>query len=92
MYFVRTATALIVRGWEALDEEVFPWHATLFSHENGSWNFFCGGTLIAESIILTAGHCVWKTDPSTVRVNIFINVSEATAQSTRPLGRKMETL
>ncbi|KAF7988304.1 hypothetical protein HCN44_011050 [Aphidius gifuensis] len=63
-----SALPLIVKGWEISPEEPLPWHATLFSHDDGQWIFFCGGTLISERIVLTAGHCVWKTDPKTIRV------------------------
>jgi V8-like Glu-specific endopeptidase len=62
---------MIVRGWNTSPEEHFPWHATLFSLTNGFWNFFCGGTLISERIVLTAGHCIWNTSPDTIRVNEF---------------------
>ena len=55
-------------------EDSLPWHATLFSHEDGDWNFFCGGTLIAERLILTAGHCVWKTEPDTIKVFYTLNM------------------
>lgn len=59
---------MIVKGWEISPEESLPWHATLFSHENGQWKFFCGSSLIGERAVLTAGHCVWKTNPETIRV------------------------
>lgn len=62
---------MIVKGWDAPYEEPVPWHATLYSHEDGKWNFFCGGTLINEKVVLSAGHCVWKTNPETIRVKFL---------------------
>lgn len=70
------AAALIVKGWRVEKEETLPWHATLFSHEDGQWRFFCGGTLIAERVVLTAGHCVWRTSADTVRVAFGILSSD----------------
>jgi len=67
---------LIVKGWRVEEEETLPWQATLFSHEDGQWRFFCGGTLIAERIVLTAGHCVWKTAADTIRVAFGILSSD----------------
>ncbi|XP_070522387.1 modular serine protease-like [Cardiocondyla obscurior] len=70
------AAALIVRGWSVEEEETLPWQATLFSHEDGRWKFFCGGSLIAERIVMTAGHCVWKTAANTMRVAFGIFSSD----------------
>lgn len=70
------AAALIVKGWSIEEEEILPWQATLFSHEDGQWTFFCGGTLIAERVVLTAGHCVWKTAADTMRVAFGILSSD----------------
>ncbi|XP_014478926.1 PREDICTED: sortilin-related receptor-like [Dinoponera quadriceps] len=73
-----TAAALIVKGWRVEKDETLPWQVTLFSHENGEWRFFCGGTLIAERVVLTAGHCLWKTATDTVRVALGILSSNLT--------------
>lgn len=35
----------------------YPWMASLFMHQ-GADTFFCGGTLLTNEWILTAGHCV----------------------------------
>lgn len=78
--FCDLAAALIVKGWRVEEVETLPWQATLFSHEDGEWRFFCGGTLIAERVVLTAGHCLWKTSADTVRVALGIlssNLTEA---------------
>ncbi|XP_067214919.1 clotting factor C-like isoform X2 [Linepithema humile] len=71
-----TEAALIIKGWRVKREEMLPWQATLFSHEDGQWRFFCGGTLVAERVVLTAGHCVWKTSADTVRVAFGILSSD----------------
>ena len=60
---------LIVQGWSLPYENPLPWHATLFRKVKDSWNFVCGGTLIAERIVLTAGHCVWKSSPKAWKVS-----------------------
>ncbi|XP_034952205.1 modular serine protease-like [Chelonus insularis] len=82
-----SAAVLIIEGWEVSQEYNLPWHGTLFSHENGEWKFFCGCTLIGERVVVTAGHCVWKTDPETIKVifngfssNFTINEFDENAQ------------
>lgn len=59
---------LIVNGWEASRSDPLPWHTALFSFQDGKLSFFCGGTLVAESVVLTAGHCVWKSDADLLKV------------------------
>ncbi|XP_011502562.1 PREDICTED: prolow-density lipoprotein receptor-related protein 1-like [Ceratosolen solmsi marchali] len=80
---IRTSAlaTMIIRGWKPSPKEDIPWHATLFSYENGLWNFFCGGTLITEKIVLTAGHCIWKTSPDTIKVLLDSNSSNFTNQN-----------
>lgn len=46
---------LIVNGW-ITEQGKFPWHAVLFTLEEGNWTFTCGGSLITERIVLT-GKC-----------------------------------
>nr|XP_012214846.1 PREDICTED: uncharacterized protein LOC105667577 [Linepithema humile] len=75
-YTLLVEAALIIKGWRVKREEMLPWQATLFSHEDGQWRFFCGGTLVAERVVLTAGHCVWKTSADTVRVAFGILSSD----------------
>lgn len=43
----------IVDGGDAAPFQ-FPWQAALLTHGR----FFCGGSIIAPTWILTAGHCV----------------------------------
>ena len=54
----------------------YPWMASLFMHQ-GADTFFCGGTLLTNEWILTAGHCVDGFDG----IDVFLgahNVREET--------------
>uniref|UniRef100_A0A182MTU7 Peptidase S1 domain-containing protein n=1 Tax=Anopheles culicifacies TaxID=139723 RepID=A0A182MTU7_9DIPT len=37
----------------------WPWHATIFTRNNGAEDYSCGGTIIDEDTILTSAHCVF---------------------------------
>lgn len=51
-------TPTIVGGYRPNITE-FPWHATLYLDEDGSKEFFCGASIIQESLLMTAAHCVY---------------------------------
>lgn len=40
---------------------VYPWHASVFINNDGKEQFICEATLIDESHVLTAAHCVTST-------------------------------
>lgn len=48
---LRNSTAIV--GGDPVDE-IVPWMASL----RGSKGHFCGGSLIAENVVLTAAHCL----------------------------------
>lgn len=47
----------IVNGWNA-QRGRYPWAVSL-RRPTGSHGHFCGGTLIAPRLVLTAAHCFW---------------------------------
>lgn len=50
---VESLTEVIVNGENALPGE-FPWHVALYF----GGQYFCGGSLISDSFVITAAHCV----------------------------------
>lgn len=51
-----------------------PWHASIFLDENKQTpKYICAGTLISESVIMTAAHCVWKFNVEDLRI-VFGNI------------------
>ena len=56
----------IVVGGVDVDIEDYPWQVSLTSNPNGGG--FCGGSIIANSWVLTAAHCVNGENPS----NLYI--------------------
>lgn len=49
---------LVMNGWNALAP--FPWHVNLYVRTKVEYQFWCGGTLISEAVVITAAHCVWN--------------------------------
>ncbi|XP_015787833.1 clotting factor B [Tetranychus urticae] len=48
----------VVGGDEVKSSTDWPWMAALFTKQNNQYDHFCGGTIISDSCILTAAHCV----------------------------------
>ena len=66
------AQASIVGGYPA-DGGAYPWMVALVANHspNARRGLFCGGTLIAPRIVLTAGHCVVDPPPFHVLVGAY---------------------
>nr|CAD7396743.1 unnamed protein product [Timema cristinae] len=60
-------TPLVVHGLSA-PFGFYPWQSALYVLQAGNWSFWCGGSLLNENAVITAGHCVWKVSPGTLRV------------------------
>ncbi|XP_055326906.1 modular serine protease-like [Sitodiplosis mosellana] len=48
-----------------------PWHASVFVVEqNQQPKYICGATLISEAVLVTAAHCVWKSNAKDLRISL----------------------
>lgn len=49
----------LMRHASVTDPGKWPWHSVLYVFEEGSWNFWCGGSLISERVVLTGKATVY---------------------------------
>lgn len=66
--YLRSSIPLIVNGFSI--DFIVPWHATLFMRKGDEFVFFCGGTLISESVVLSAAHCFAHVNETDVKIAI----------------------
>lgn len=70
------AVPLVVRGQAVTTP--FPWHVSIYvrplteerTDSMADYRFWCGATLISESIVITAAHCVWGVQADAMRLVI----------------------
>ncbi|CAG7732325.1 unnamed protein product [Allacma fusca] len=65
---------LIIQGRTAAPYD-WPWHVALYNEDppnSGTFNYYCGGTLISLRAVLTAAHCATTTGTSNKRTDRII--------------------
>lgn len=70
---------LNLRGGEIVDIGEFPFYASLGYKVNDKIEYLCGGSLIADDIVITAAHCVNRREYPPVivklgKVSQFLNI------------------
>jgi hypothetical protein len=48
---------------QSTEKSTWPWIGSLGSLSNGSWTHYCGVSLINETAVITAAHCVKMEAP-----------------------------
>lgn len=66
--YLKNSLPLIVNGFDV--DITVPWHATIFIKRESGFEFACGGTLISESVIVSASHCFNGLNESDVKIAI----------------------
>ncbi|KAM8702985.1 hypothetical protein ACLKA7_005344 [Drosophila subpalustris] len=64
-----TITPFIQKG-EEFPRGRYPWLTAIFHKENFALAFKCGGSLISETLVITAAHCVYKIKEDRVVVSM----------------------
>ncbi|KAJ2940768.1 hypothetical protein O0L34_g14879 [Tuta absoluta] len=57
---------LIIDGRESKQGE-FPWHAGIYRKDNNKFLLICGGSLVSNSVVISAAHCFWDKVENKVR-------------------------
>ncbi|XP_054259265.1 CLIP domain-containing serine protease HP8-like [Macrosteles quadrilineatus] len=63
------AIPLIMHGKGAVLGQ-FPWAAALYLRFDKQWSFNCGGTLIADNVVITAAHCTWNIEKESMLISL----------------------
>lgn len=83
--YLKAPIPLIVNGFHT--DITFPWHATLFVRKDDEFFFACGGTLITESVVLSAAHCFQTNNESDALIAIGKRSSSFTMSSADKLAQ-----
>lgn len=59
-----------MNGWNALAP--FPWHVNLYVRTKIEYQFWCGGTLISEAVVVT-GSCIYSLALSVELSKVIFN-------------------
>jgi len=71
----------VING-EAAAAGEYPWTVALVPGDSASFDAFCGGTLVAPDVVLTAAHCTIGADPG----EIDVYAGEVALSDDRPAG------
>ncbi|XP_055585774.1 coagulation factor XII-like [Uranotaenia lowii] len=83
---------LIVNGESASAAGRWPWHASIWHRTSKkSYNYVCGGTLISEFYVLTAGHCA-SVDGNPMNERLIAVQLGSTKQNLLKKGFPVQTL
>uniref|UniRef100_A0A182N6R8 Peptidase S1 domain-containing protein n=1 Tax=Anopheles dirus TaxID=7168 RepID=A0A182N6R8_9DIPT len=72
----RKAVNLLILGGTDAKEGDWPWHAMVFHKTDRSFSYECGGTILDESTVLTAAHCLATSAGVMNRERIFVKVGQ----------------
>lgn len=63
-------TQFVINGINAKRGEL-PWHAGVYSKQYKPYMQICGGTLVSNTLVVSAAHCFWSNDNRPMPANLF---------------------
>eukprot|EP00408_Alexandrium_pacificum_P026009 CAMPEP_0171204428 /NCGR_PEP_ID=MMETSP0790-20130122/26037_1 /TAXON_ID=2925 /ORGANISM="Alexandrium catenella, Strain OF101" /LENGTH=320 /DNA_ID=CAMNT_0011669931 /DNA_START=45 /DNA_END=1002 /DNA_ORIENTATION=- len=66
----------VIGGTVVDDPTEFPFLAWLGDNDNTLMSQFCGGSLISDRVVLTAGHCLYEADQSNAFLLVRLQVAD----------------